>query len=165
MLFLVGDLDASERQIRTCVSEFFERLHGINQARHNLTQLKSLIQKDEFGIVKYTPMVNQILELIFDSKRTDLVDIEFCSHGLKDFLKTGFGFFMNVSKPRPDDHPVVVLFVVGGVTWFEVKAIRECVDKLDITKKVVIASTRLLTPSETLEQVICSENLFVDVDV
>ena len=33
--------------------------------------------------------------------------------------------FMNVSKPRPNDHPLLVLFVVGGVTCSEVHHIRE----------------------------------------
>lgn len=32
---------------------------------------------------------------------------------------------MNVSKPRPNDHPLLVLFVVGGVTCSEVHQIRE----------------------------------------
>lgn len=32
---------------------------------------------------------------------------------------------MNVSKPRPNDHPLQVLFIVGGVTCSEVHQIRE----------------------------------------
>ena len=32
---------------------------------------------------------------------------------------------MNVSKPRPNDHPLLVLFIVGGVTCSEVHQIRE----------------------------------------
>lgn len=32
---------------------------------------------------------------------------------------------MNVSKPRPNDHPLLVLFVVGGITCSEVHQIRE----------------------------------------
>lgn len=36
-----------------------------------------------------------------------------------------FSLFMNVSKPRPNDHPLLVLFIVGGVTCSEVHQIRE----------------------------------------
>ena len=32
---------------------------------------------------------------------------------------------MNVSKPRPDDHPLLVLYIVGGITCSEVHQIRE----------------------------------------
>ena len=32
---------------------------------------------------------------------------------------------MNVSKPRPNDHPLLVLYIVGGITCSEVHQIRE----------------------------------------
>lgn len=32
---------------------------------------------------------------------------------------------MNVSKPRPNDYPLLVLFIVGGITCSEVHQIRE----------------------------------------
>lgn len=44
------------------------------------------------GAVKYRPLVEQVIQKIFDGKKTELEDVEFCSHGLKDFLKTGFGY-------------------------------------------------------------------------
>ena len=34
---------------------------------------------------------------------------------------------MNVSKPRPSDHPVLVVFVIGGVTVTEARQIQEVV--------------------------------------
>lgn len=47
--------------------------------------------------------------------------------GLADLNMFGgcFSLFMNVSKPRPNDHPLLVLFIVGGVTCSEVHQIRE----------------------------------------
>ena len=35
--------------------------------------------------------------------------------------------FMNVSKPRPNDHPVLIVFVIGGTTSTEMRQIREAV--------------------------------------
>ncbi|XP_057313042.1 sec1 family domain-containing protein 2-like [Hydractinia symbiolongicarpus] len=163
ILFLIGDLDASERQVRTRMADIFERLRGIGEARKEMQQLRSVFNKDDNGVMKYKPIVAQILELIFDPRKPELQDIEFRSHGFKDFLKTGFGFFMNVSKPRPEDHPVL-LFVIGGITWNEVKCVKETLAKLKPNQKVTIASTRLLTPSVTLEQVLCLDNLYVDVE-
>ena len=34
---------------------------------------------------------------------------------------------MNVSKPRPNDHPLVIIFVIGGVTPSEVRLVKETV--------------------------------------
>ena len=33
--------------------------------------------------------------------------------------------FMSSARPRPSDHPLLVLFVVGGVTCWEVRRLRE----------------------------------------
>ncbi|RXM29002.1 Sec1 family domain-containing protein 2 [Acipenser ruthenus] len=49
------------------------------------------------------------------------------SAGLTDLLKTGFSMFMKVSRPHPSDHPLLILFVVGGVTPSEVHLIKEVV--------------------------------------
>ena len=38
--YSLGDLDASERQIRTRVADIFERLNGINSAREGLASFK-----------------------------------------------------------------------------------------------------------------------------
>src|SRR6218665_3954680 len=35
--------------------------------------------------------------------------------------------FRTVSKPRPSDHPLVILFVIGGITCTEVRQIRDVV--------------------------------------
>ena len=42
-------------------------------------------------MVRYTPLLQQVIEQIFDQSKPELRDIEFRSHGFKDFLKTGFG--------------------------------------------------------------------------
>ena len=34
------------------------------------------------------------MQLIYHPDRPELVDVEFKSHGLKDFLKTGFGYVL-----------------------------------------------------------------------
>ena len=37
---------------------------------------------------------------------------------------------MNVTKPRPDNHALLILFIVGGITWYEIKCIREALEKV-----------------------------------
>ena len=43
-----------------------------------------------------------------------------------------FRLFRNVSKPRPNDHPILIVFVVGGVTATEVRLIKELAAKTNL---------------------------------
>ena len=43
---------------------------------------------------------------------------------------------MNVSKPHPSDHPVLFLFVVGGVTCAEIQQINEYISSQNIKTQV-----------------------------
>ena len=43
---------------------------------------------------------------------------------------------MNVSKPRPDDHPALFLFVIGGITFSEIRQIRNIIKQLRPSSKV-----------------------------
>lgn len=52
---------------------------------------RNVLIKNSMGAVKYRPLVEQMIEKIFYGDKAELEDIEFRSHGLKDFLKTGFG--------------------------------------------------------------------------
>ena len=52
---------------------------------------RSLLDKGVGGQVQYKSMLSQLVQLIFDPDRPELIDVEFRSHGLKDFIKTGFG--------------------------------------------------------------------------
>ena len=43
---------------------------------------------------------------------------------------------MNVSKPRPSDHPTLFLFVVGGIAWHEIKCLKDTLNKMRPAQKV-----------------------------
>ena len=47
---------------------------------------------------------------------------------------------MNVSKPRPDDHQRLYIFVIGGITFNEVKEIRQTVKHLRPNSEVCHSS-------------------------
>lgn len=49
---------------------------------------------------------------------------------------------MNVRKPHPSDHPLLFLFVVGGVTSAEVKKIKEVLTSQNIKTKVRTQNSR-----------------------
>ena len=57
---------------------------------------------------------------------SDTISIFICSQCAElAWCCIGFSLFMSVSKPRPSDQPIIVLFVVGGVTSTEARKITE----------------------------------------
>ncbi|NXT99482.1 SCFD2 protein, partial [Buphagus erythrorhynchus] len=75
----------------------------------------------------YKPLLKQVVEEICNPDRPDPVDIEHISSGLTDLLKTGFSMFMKVNRPHPGDHPLLMIFMVGGVSVSEVKMVKDLV--------------------------------------
>ncbi|NXY81624.1 SCFD2 protein, partial [Alcedo cyanopectus] len=75
----------------------------------------------------YKPLLKQVVEEICNPDRPDSADIEHMSSGLTDLLKTGFSMFMKVNRPHPGDHPLLIIFMLGGVTVSEVKMVKDLV--------------------------------------
>uniref|UniRef100_A0A8C2CTY7 Si:ch73-249k16.4 n=1 Tax=Cyprinus carpio TaxID=7962 RepID=A0A8C2CTY7_CYPCA len=87
------------------------------------------------------------------------------SGGLTDLLKTGFSMFMKVTRPHPSDHPLLFLFLVGGVTPSELRLIREIVSTHKSGTQVVVMSTRLLRPSDVPHLLFSIDRLKPDIGV
>ena len=62
-----------------------------NAENDNFARYRSLLVKNAAGQIEYKSMLSQLVQQIYDPERPELIDIEFRSHGLKDFIKTGFG--------------------------------------------------------------------------
>ncbi|WAR31681.1 SCFD2-like protein [Mya arenaria] len=133
---------------RLIVSELldgvWEKLAAVAQARANMREFR------------------QLVSAILDPGKPDLPDVENKSSGLKDMLKSGFGLFRAVSKPRPSDHPLLILIFIGGVTCTEVKQVKDLVNQLKPGIQVVIGSTRLLTPQEAVMTVLGADSALSD---
>nr|XP_006819040.1 PREDICTED: sec1 family domain-containing protein 2-like [Saccoglossus kowalevskii] len=110
----------------------------------------------------YRPLLKQIVDEIFNPNKPDLIDIEYKSSGLKDLLKSGFGLFMNVNKPRPNNHPLLILYVIGGVTSSEIRMVKEAVAAHRSSIQVIIGSTSIIKPTDIIHQVFSQDNLFPD---
>ncbi|XP_076315450.1 sec1 family domain-containing protein 2-like [Tachypleus tridentatus] len=107
-----------------------------------------------FGVVKRN---NEVFLKYTDNYRS-LFEWEVVLHSsgtLFDFLLFIFvtSLFMNVSKHQPRDHPVLIVFVVGGVTAAEVRQIREIVAKYRPSTEVIVGSTRLVQPKDVLKMI------------
>ncbi|XP_019643683.1 PREDICTED: sec1 family domain-containing protein 2-like isoform X2 [Branchiostoma belcheri] len=160
---LVGE-NTTEDRIRSVINDVFIKLKGLGRARTGLQQFGSVFTPGSVTqVASYRPLVRQLMEQIFHPDKPDVPDVEHLSSGLTDLLKSGFRMFMSVSKPRPSDHPLLMVYVVGGVTCQEVRLIREAVAAAKTETEVVVGSTRLLKPSDVVHQVLCQNNLFPDL--
>lgn len=136
----------------SAVGDMFETLRGLSRTREHLKQLRSVYTaSDGVHQASYRPFLRQILEEVFHPDRPDCPDIEHTSGGLADLLKTGFSMFMKVSRPHPGDSPLLLLFLVGGVTPSELRLVREVVATHRPGAQVLVLSTRLLRPTDVPE--------------
>ncbi|EFB28237.1 hypothetical protein PANDA_008078, partial [Ailuropoda melanoleuca] len=153
---------------KIAADELFASLRDIAGARNLMKQFKSVYvpgnhthQASTYAC--YKPLLKQVVEEIFNPERSDPVDIEHMSSGLTDLLKTGFSMFMKVSRPHPSDHPLLILFVVGGVTVSEAKMIKDLVPSLKPGTQVIVLSTRLLKPLNIPELLFATDRLHPDL--
>uniref|UniRef100_A0A8C2ZJF6 Si:ch73-249k16.4 n=1 Tax=Cyclopterus lumpus TaxID=8103 RepID=A0A8C2ZJF6_CYCLU len=133
----------------SAVGDMFETLRGLSHTRDHLKQLRSVYTaSDGVHQATYRPFLRQILEEVFHPDRPECPDIEHTSGGLTDLLKTGFSMFMKVSRPHPSDNPLLLLFLVGGVTPSELRLIREVVATSPLDMCCAILRVPVNTPCE-----------------
>ncbi|XP_072176928.1 sec1 family domain-containing protein 2-like [Diadema setosum] len=150
---LVGE-NRSEASSQRAAKEILLKAKSISRARSHLQKFDDLLQPGSLSQpASFTPLVKQVMEAIFDPAKPDLVDIEYKSSGFRDLLKTGFRLFMNVGKPRPSDHNLLLVFMVGGITCSEVKLIKDSVSSLSPNTEVIVGSTRILREPDVLGHV------------
>ncbi|KAK3763174.1 hypothetical protein RRG08_035856 [Elysia crispata] len=156
---IIGDT-VSETILRDQIDSLWERLEAIGSTREDLSQFSSILEPgDDISPAHARPLLVQVMESILDPARPELVDVECKSGGLGNLLKSGFGFFKGSGKPRPGDAPLLILFVIGGLTSGEVKQVKDMVDKAAPQFEVLLGSTRLPSITSTLESLFVQDNV------
>ncbi|NXO51618.1 SCFD2 protein, partial [Aramus guarauna] len=132
-----SSLNLTSQKATDAVDDIFRSLRDIARARMHMKQFNSIHNPGNnthqakcvvlFVQASYKPLLKQVVEEICNADRPDPVDIEHVSSGLTDLLKTGFSMFMKVNRPHPGDHPLLIIFMVGGVTVSEVKMVKDLV--------------------------------------
>lgn len=146
----------TESGISAIVEDVWEKLKSVGDAREDLKLFSSVLNPgDQNNPPMYRPILKQMIEHLYQPNKPDLVDIECKSGGLKDLLKTGFGLFMNVAKPRPSDNPLIIIFVIGGITTTEVKQIKETLAAVRADSRVFIGSTRAVESCNLASSILC----------
>ncbi|XP_056234027.1 sec1 family domain-containing protein 2 [Seriola aureovittata] len=158
--------ELTTERAHSSVEDMFETLRGLSHTRDHLKQLRSVYTaSDGVHQATYRPFLRQILEEVFHPERVECPDIEHMSGGLTDLLKTGFSMFMKVSRPHPSDNPVLLLFLVGGVTPSELRLVKEVVTTHKPGTQVLVLSTRLLRPTDVPELLFTTQRLAPDIGV
>lgn len=144
--------------------DILDKLRNLPRARDGLKKYRNIYEPGSLSSqAKLQPILKQIVEDIVDPSRPDLVDVAHKSVGFGDMLKSGFGLFRSVGKPRPSDHPLLILFVIGGITSTEVRQVRDVVSAAKGSLQVLVGSTSLASPTDILKKVLFQDNL-LDVD-
>lgn len=95
--------------------DLLAKLHSLQMYRKALKDYKSLlVQKG--GASQYKSQISQLLSHVIDQERTNFNDLHMARTSL---------FRWGWNKHHPANHPLVVIFVLGGITATEVKEIRE----------------------------------------
>nr|CAD7416844.1 unnamed protein product [Timema poppensis] len=148
-----------EEAVGEVTLHIFNKLKSAAKSRKDLTKYRSLFEsRGSSQPAVHTGLLRQLVADLLDPARPELPDLSCKSAGLKELLKTGFrwapdsvdNLLLNMPRQQhPLDHPMVVIFVVGGITAQEVRHIQEAVADSGLATKVLVGSTRLITPLDT----------------
>ncbi|XP_010708498.1 sec1 family domain-containing protein 2-like [Meleagris gallopavo] len=159
-------LDLTSQKATDAMDNIFKLLRDIARARMNMKQFNSIHNPgSNTNQASYKSLLKQVVEEICSADRPDSVDIEHMSSGLTDLLKTGFSMFMKVNRPHPGDHPLLIIFMVGGVTVSEVKMVKDLVATRKPSTQVIVLSSALLTPQGAIEQLFAADHPQPDPDI
>ncbi|XP_010187215.1 PREDICTED: sec1 family domain-containing protein 2, partial [Mesitornis unicolor] len=161
-----SSLNLTSQKATNAVDYIFQSLRDIARARMHMKQFNSIHNPGSNTLqASYKPLLKQIVEEICNPDRPDPVDIEHMSSGLTDLLKTGFSMFMKVNRLHPGDHPLLIIFMVGGVTVSEVKMVKDLVAARKPGAQVIVLSSALLTPHSAVELLFATDHLKPDTSI
>ncbi|NXM48312.1 SCFD2 protein, partial [Gymnorhina tibicen] len=163
-----SSLNLTSQKARDAVDSIFRSLRDIARVRMHMKQFNSIhnpSSNTHQASASYKPLLKQVVEEICNPDRPDPVDIEHMSSGLTDLLKTGFSMFMKVNRPHPGDHPLLIIFMVGGVSVSEVKMVKDLVATRKPGTQVIVLSSVLLTPHSAVELLFAPDRLQPDTHI
>ncbi|XP_071412591.1 sec1 family domain-containing protein 2 [Pithys albifrons albifrons] len=161
-----SSLNLTSQKATDAVDSIFQSLRDIARVRMHMKQFNSIHNPgSNTHQASYKPLLKQIVEEICNPDRLDPVDIEHVSSGLTDLLKTGFSMFMKVNRPHPGDNPLLIIFMVGGVSVSEVKMVKDLVATRKPGTQVIVLSSALLTPHSAVELLFAPDRLQPDTDI
>jgi len=145
----------AENDFADIAHDIINKLQHIASARKNLVRYRTLLSHHKPSQPPaFHSLFHQLMADVLDPACPDLRDLTYKSAGLKDLLKSGFSLLLNRQRQQhPLDNPQLIVFVLGGITAQEVKLIQEMVISSGQKTQVLVGSTRVLSPSDTVEAI------------
>jgi hypothetical protein len=136
------------------IDHVIDRLTAITTLRAGLRDYRSLMKDASTGVKNYTALTRQVLDHVLNQREHELTDLKKLSYSIKGLLKKGFSKFGFHSKPRPTDNKNLIVFVIGGITWSEVKELKEVFQQSPHTQHshLLIASTSITSADQLFAQ-------------
>jgi hypothetical protein len=122
-------------ELQDKVDEVINKLQHIGSARDNLTDFRSLLKPGSKG-GPYSSIIQQIISAVFDEKRQDVKDLEKLASASIGTLFTRSIFGGAKAKSKPTDNNTIIVFVVGGVTFSEIREIKEILAAMRVKQQV-----------------------------
>ncbi|KAK3920309.1 Sec1 family domain-containing protein 2, partial [Frankliniella fusca] len=157
-------LEANKEKVDMVASHVFSILKAVSHTRRDLTKYKSILKGQGQSMpAEYTPLLQRVIKDILDPSRPLIPDMSCKSAGLRDLLKSGFSMLLNKQQApvtqHPADQPNLLIMVLGGITGGEIRSLQEswAVSAQSLAGGTLfLASTRLLSPNDTLQAVLKS---------
>ncbi|XP_014239830.1 sec1 family domain-containing protein 2-like [Cimex lectularius] len=161
----IGSLSAhfesfEKAKVREFTRNFFTKLNSIRNARKHFTKYNEIAANHgRSQPLEYRSLISQLMYDIVDSNKPEMPDLKYKANmSMKDNFTSRFSsMILNVAKPHVMDNDIIMIYVIGGVTAQEVKYIKDCFKGCN--KEVIIGSTTLSSPSQTLQNLFFKDPL------
>lgn len=138
--------------------DIMDRLRAVSMMRKSMHRYSSVLKPCEDGSgEEYKGLLQQLVEDLVNTDRPELPDLSHRSEGLKDLLLTGFSMLTSKktrASRHPLDNPLVIIFVIGGITGEECKRLHRTVITSGVDNTVLFGATRLVAPAEAMRDVL-----------
>ncbi|CAF0750297.1 unnamed protein product [Brachionus calyciflorus] len=142
------------------VDNFFLNLKQLKFYRKNFKQHgKLLIDEESTNHYSYKPLIKQVCENIVKtvSNPDQLMDIEYRSSGseglsLNLFKSFKMGFMAGPNKTHPLNNDFIIIYIVGGITSYEYKLVKEVFSQAELNgKKVLIGGSHFFNHNKLIK--------------
>ncbi|KAG6444474.1 sec1 family domain-containing protein 2 [Manduca sexta] len=160
---LLSDRIVTPEECLDISKSIMERLKDVAQMRRSLHKYNSVLKQCETGVgYEYRGVLQQLVDDLVDTDRPDLTDLKHRNEGIKDLLRSGLNILTSKktrSTKHPLDNPMVIIFVVGGVTAEECKRLHRSVITSGVDNTVLIGSTKFVNPVNAMKDVLALQIL------
>lgn len=130
------------------INRILDYLDHISSLRFNFDDHKDILYSN------YIPMLKQILSRVLDNDK-QLNDLKFKSYSVSGMLKSGISRFGLRNEPRPTDRKKMIIFIVGGITFAEIRYIHEVISTYNFKPgNILIGSNDISTLTKIHELII-----------